>query len=92
MLIIAALAVASTVCTFFFKISVHSVAWAGLVGIILPLNAANSTLLLPTAVLIVIAGAVMSARLKLNAHTPREVMVGGLAGFAIGIVGMNILF
>ena len=93
MLVIAILAVAGTVFTFFFKISIHSMAWAGLIGIVLPLNnATNGTLLLPTAALIVIAGVVMSARLKLNVHTPQEVMVGGLAGFAIGIVGMNILF
>jgi membrane-associated phospholipid phosphatase len=93
MLIIAVLAVAGTVCTFFFKVSIHSLGWAGLVGIVLPLNnATNGTLLLPTAVLIVIAGVVMSARLKLNVHTPREVMVGGLAGFVIGIAGMNVLF
>jgi hypothetical protein len=93
MLIIAALAVAGAVCTFFFKVSVHSLGWAGLVGIVLPLNiAANGTLLLPTAVLIVITGVVMSARLKLNVHTPKEVMVGGLSGLAIGIAGMSILF
>ena len=93
MLVIAILAVAGTVCTFFFKVSIHSLGWAGLVGIVLPLNnATNGTLLLPTAVLIVIAGVVMSARLKLNVHTPQEVMVGGLAGFAISIAGMNFLF
>lgn len=93
MLVIALLAVTGTVCTFFFKVSIHSLGWAGLVGIVLPLNnATNGTLLLPTAVLIVIAGVVMSARLKLNVHTPKEVMVGGLAGFAIGLAGMNFLF
>jgi membrane-associated phospholipid phosphatase len=93
MLIIAALAVAGTACTFFLKVSIHSLGWAGLVGIVLPLNhAADGTLLVPTAVLIVIAGLVMSARLKLNVHTPWEVVIGGLAGFGIGIVGMSILF
>ena len=93
MLIIALLAVTGTIFTLFFKVSIHSLGWAGLVGIVLPLNnATNGTLLLPTAVLILIAGVVMSARLKLNIHTPQEVMVGGLAGFAIGIVGMNVLF
>ena len=93
MLIIAVLAVVGTVCTFFFKVSVHSLGWAGLVGIVLPLNiAADGTLLLPTAALIVIAGVVMSARLKLNAHSPREVVIGGLSGLAIGVAGMSILF
>ena len=92
MLIIAVLAATGTLCTLFLKVSIHSLGWAGLVGIVLPLNSAIHGTLLPTAVLIVIAGLVMSARLKLNAHTPREVMIGGLAGFVIGIAGMSILF
>ncbi len=92
MLIIAVLAATGTLCTLFLKVSIHSLGWAGLVGIVLPLNSAIHGTLLPTAVLIVIAGLVMSARLKLNAHTPREVMIGGLAGFVIGIAGMRILF
>jgi hypothetical protein len=92
MLIIAVLAATGTLCTLFLKVSIHSLGWAGLVGIVLPLNSAIHGSLLPTAVLIVIAGLVMSARLKLNAHTPREVMIGGLAGFVIGIAGMSILF
>jgi len=92
MLIIAVLAATGTLCTLFLKVSIHSLGWAGLVGIVLPLNSAIHGSLVPTAVLIVIAGLVMSARLKLNAHTPREVMIGGLAGFSIGIAGMSILF
>ncbi|HMI66849.1 MAG TPA: hypothetical protein VK517_12460 [Cyclobacteriaceae bacterium] len=92
MLIIAVLAATGTLCTLFLKVSIHSLGWAGLVGIVLPLNSAIHGSLVPTAVLIVIAGLVMSARLKLNAHTPREVMIGGLAGFVIGIAGMSILF
>jgi hypothetical protein len=92
MLIIAVLAATGTLCTLFLKVSIHSLGWAGLVGIVLPLNSAIHGSLVPTAVLIVISGLVMSARLKLNAHTPREVMIGGLAGFVIGIAGMSILF
>ena len=92
MLIIAVLAATGTLCTLFLKVSIHSLGWAGLVGIVLPLNSAIHGTLLPTAVLIVISGLVMSARLKLNAHTPREVTIGGLAGFVIGIAGMRILF
>jgi membrane-associated phospholipid phosphatase len=93
MLIIAAMAVAGTVATFFSKISIHSLGWAGLVGIVLPLNnATQGTLLFPMVVVIVIAGLVMSARLRLNAHTPREVSIGGALGFIIGMGGMNVLF
>jgi len=93
LLIIAALVVASTVATFFFKVSVHSLSWWGIVGIVLPLNnVAGGMLIWPTAFIILIAGLVMSARLKLNAHTLGEVMVGGVMGFAVSFVGMTILF
>src|SRR5262249_774755 len=77
MLVIAALAVTSTICTFFFKISVHSLAWAGLVGIVTPfISISEGRLLIPAAIAIAITGAVMTARLKLNAHAPMEVWVG----------------
>ncbi len=93
MFIVAALGVAATVGTLISKVSVHSLSWWGAIGIMIPLNdAGDHSLLLPTAALILIAGVVMSARLKLNAHTPREVMMGGVAGFAVGLSGMMILF
>jgi membrane-associated phospholipid phosphatase len=34
----------------------------------------------------------MSARLQLNAHTPREILVGGVSGFIIGFVSMIVMF
>ena len=93
LMIIAALVVASTMATFFFKVSVHSLAWWGLVGIILPINSiAGGKLIWATAVLILIAGVVMSARLKLNAHSIGEVMGGGVIGISVSYVGMTILF
>ena len=93
LLIIAALVVASTIATFFFKVSVHSLSWWGIVGIVLPLNhVAGGMLIWPTAFIILIAGLVMSARLRLNAHTLGEVMVGGVMGFAVSFAGMTILF
>ncbi len=93
-LIITLLVVASTVLTFFQKVSVHSLAIWGCVGILLPLNKAmeQSYLLWPTIIAFILAGVVMSARLLLNAHTPRQVLVGSVAGFAIGFTGMIILF
>lgn len=92
--IISALVLVSTVVTFFFKISVHSLALGGLAGIILPLNKAieNGALLWPTAWLFVIAGLVMSSRLYLNAHSPREVYIGAVTGFLIGFAGILLLF
>jgi len=94
MMIVSALVVFATVVTFFYKISVHSLAIWGAVGMMLPMNKVSEigSLLIPTAIVIVIAGMVMSARLALNAHTPREILIGSTSGFAIGFFGMIILF
>ena len=94
MMIVSALVVFATAVTFFYKISVHSLAMWGAVGMMLPMNKVSEigSLLIPTAIVIVIAGMVMSARLALNAHTPREILIGSTSGFAIGFFGMIILF
>lgn len=94
MLLVTMLVVAGTAITFFYKVSIHSLAMWGGVGILVPLNKAmeQSYLLWPTAGIIVAAGLVMSARLYLDAHTPRQVMIGGLVGFGIGFLGMIFLF
>lgn len=94
MLIITAMVITATVATFFFKISIHSLAAAGMAGILLPLIKAEGgdTLLVPACGVIVIAGLVMSARLYLQVHTPREVMAGSLMGVTIGFAGMIMLF
>ena len=94
LVIIDFLILASAFITLFYKISVHSMGIMGMLGILLPLNkvAENNSLLLPTIGVLVIAGVVMSARLQLNAHTPREVLTGTIVGFSIGFFGMIILF
>ena len=94
MVIITAMVVVTWAITFFYKISVHSLAVCGSLGILLPLNQATEqqVLLIPTVTIIVISGLVMSSRLLLDAHKPREVMYGGVVGFLIGFAGMIILF
>jgi membrane-associated phospholipid phosphatase len=94
LLIIDCLVVLAAIITIFYKISIHSMGVTGLLGILLPLNKAaeNNLLLVPTIITIVIAGVVMSSRLQLNSHTPREVMVGSVVGFSTGFFGMIILF
>ena len=93
MLIVTSMVIVSSVTTLFYKVSVHSVGIWGILGILLPLNQATDGLLLyPLTGGLVIAGAVMSARLLLNAHGPREVMIGGVMGFGIGFAGMMLLF
>lgn len=94
LVIIDMLAIAATVATFFFKVSIHAVCVWGLVGILVPLLKITEvdTLFYPTLALIVLAGVIMSARLKTGAHTTREVMWGSVLGLATGVVGMLILF
>jgi len=94
MMIISALVVVSLLITFFYKISIHSIAMGGGIGILLPLNQVTEqmSLLWPTAFTILATGLVMSSRLMLDAHTPREVMYGGVVGFVVGFFGIIILF
>jgi membrane-associated phospholipid phosphatase len=93
LMIVSSLVVIATVITFFFKISVHALAVWGVIGILLPLNKLTvGQLVLPTAVVIVIAGFIMSSRLYLQAHTPREILYGAAVGFGCSFLLMNILF
>ncbi len=94
MMIVASMVLLATVGTLFQKISVHSLAICGALGILLPLNKAveNETLLVPTVCVLIIAGLVMSSRLYLNVHTPREVLTGAVIGFSTGFFGMLFLF
>lgn len=94
MMIVSAMVVFATVATFFYKLSVHSLALWGMVGMLLPMNKVSDvgSLLIPTVVAIVLAGLVMSSRLALNAHTPKEVFMGSVSGFVIGFFGTIILF
>ena len=94
MTIIAAMVVVSTFITLFYKVSVHSLASCGIIGMLLPLNNASETgmLLYPTIGATVVAGMVMSSRLQLDAHNLKEVTVGAVTGLVIGFVGMISLF
>ena len=94
MLIITAMVIVSTITTFFYKVSVHSVGICGIIGILLALNNASEQGLLfyPMVFTIALAGIVMSARLQLNAHNPREILIGSAMGFTIGFMGVVLLF
>jgi len=72
-----------------WKISTHMMGIGGVVGMLIALSyilMENLELLILPAVLI--AGVIGYARLKLNAHTPEQV----LAGFTVGILSQFILF
>jgi membrane-associated phospholipid phosphatase len=94
LLLIDALVVVATVVTVFYKISVHSMAAWAFIGILLPLNkiSEEGKLFGPTLIAILLAGVIMAARLQLNAHTPREVMLGGIFGLLLSAGGMLIFF
>jgi len=94
MMIITMMVIASSIVTLFYKVSVHSVAVCGIIGILLPLNNASEQglLLYPTIATLIAAGIVMSSRLQLNAHVPREVLFGAVMGFSIGFGGVILLF
>jgi membrane-associated phospholipid phosphatase len=93
LMIISSLVVLAASITLFYKVSIHSAAIWGVIGILLPLHkSSNGALLISIIVLIIAAGLVMSSRLQLNAHSPREVLTGSLLGFGIGFTGMVILF
>ena len=74
-----------TIITLFWKISVHSAGMGGLIGYLLgvQLKYPMANLMIPMITLILIFGLVMSARLKLNVHTPIQVYTGAAIGFLI---------
>jgi membrane-associated phospholipid phosphatase len=94
LLIIDAVVICSFLFTLILKISIHAMATSAIVGIVTVLNnfVDNGVFLYPMLVCIILAGVVMTARLYLQAHTLREVVVGALVGLTIGISGMVILF
>jgi hypothetical protein len=92
MVIVAALVIVATAITFFYKVSVHSLGLGGLIGILFPLLRFSHALLLPTVSIIVVLGLVISSRLLLGAHTPRETLIGSLTGIMTGYGGMILLF
>lgn len=94
LLIVDVLVITSTVITFFYRISIHSISICGLLGILIPLNkiSEDNQLFYPTIACIVIAGVVMSSRLQLQAHTQREVLLGATIGYAAAYFSMLFLF
>jgi membrane-associated phospholipid phosphatase len=94
MMIITAMVIISTVTTTFYKVSVHAMAICGVIGILLALNNASEqgSLLYPTVIALALAGIVMSSRLQLDAHNPKEILVGAIMGFVLGFGGVLLMF
>lgn len=82
----------TTVITIFWKISLHAIGIGGLVGFMLGLNQQSVVyhfeFILP--LLFLIAAMVLSARLKLNSHSPKQVYLGFVLGIFISFVSFII--
>lgn len=67
----------------FLKISMHTIGWGGVIGFLLSLMwGMHMNVTVPLMITFFVAGIVATARMVLDAHTPREIY----AGFLIGIV------
>lgn len=79
------LVVVLTLITFWFKISIHAAGISGVVGffLVFGIRFPESQAMYPLLVLLISAGLVMSARLELNAHSPKEILAGTLTGLTI---------
>ncbi|WP_299705842.1 hypothetical protein [uncultured Pontibacter sp.] len=70
--------------SFFWKISAHGIGLGGALGVLLLINKLmpDAGLLSPIVLVILVSGAVLSARLALHAHTPAQ----AYTGFATGLI------
>ncbi|RRB01265.1 hypothetical protein EHT25_21930 [Larkinella rosea] len=77
----------------FWKISAHSVGVSGMVGALLgiAIKSGDITLLNPLLALILLAGLLASARLKLNAHTPAQIAAGMGLGLLVSLTTVMFL-
>lgn len=87
-ILIAIMIFVAAIITFFWKISVHSLSMGGLVGILLVITAMipDSPVNYLLFVAILISGLVLSARLKLQAHTPAQVYMGFVLGLFVSFM------
>ncbi len=71
----------------FWKISAHGIGAGGTLGLLVVLHklAPGALLIYPIIVAVFLSGAVMSARLALQAHTPEEVYAGFGCGFLLAL-------
>lgn len=66
----------------FFKVSIHAAGAGNILGLLLPLiRYSTYDLRILLVVVILAAGVIGTARLILNAHTPREIFTGYFVGF-----------
>lgn len=78
--------------SFFWKISAHSVGVGGSLGLLIMLHriAPDTSMLSAIVAGMIVAGAVLSARLALHAHTPAQVYAGFGSGLLIALTASAI--
>lgn len=78
----------------FWKVSAHSVGMGGALGLLLVLNRLmpDGSITMAIIVVIILSGAVLSARLALHAHTPAQVYTGYGAGLLLTIITAYIAY
>lgn len=74
-----------TLITTQYKISIHTAGVSGVVGFLIAfgIKYPGSQTLYPLLAMIIVSGLTMSARLQLNAHTPKEILAGAIVGLGI---------
>lgn len=79
------LVIVLTIMTFWVKVSIHAAGISGVVGffLVFGLKFPDSIALYPLLILMICSGMVMSARLQLNAHSPKEILAGMCTGLGI---------
>lgn len=94
LIIIDLLVLAAFLVTLVMKASIHSLAIAGMTVIIAFLNTMteNGIFFYPFIVSILMLGIISSARLLLQVHRPKEVLVGLITGAGVGTGAMIFLF
>jgi len=67
------------------KISAHAIAITGVLGFLFASSflTRDGSLLIPVEISLILCGALLSARLYLNAHTPLQLILGTLCGFLV---------
>lgn len=73
---------------FFWKISAHAAGISGVIGLLFALNFKYPEVefFYPILILIIISGFIMSARLSLQVHNFKEIILGGVLGFSINFI------
>ena len=87
-ILIAIMILAAAIITFFWKISIHSLSMGGMVGLLLIITAMipESPVNYLLFAAIIISGLVLSARLRLQAHTPAQVYMGFVLGLFVSFM------